>query len=219
MLSSISRRVRGFTLIELLIVIAIVGLTTALAAPALRAFGANAQTRTSGSSISAALRLAQAEAVKSYQPVAFYRTAVGTCTGNEPPSPTGDYFVVRVVPNVALTMANNAVTAPATCGRLFERSNTVTIQGPAAVCFGPNGRPVALTNATPLTGGTAPCNIPAAGQVVYWVDSSTTIPADKLKRLSIWVTLGGSIRLCDRDRVQSATAPDGCPVASVGFTT
>jgi type IV fimbrial biogenesis protein FimT len=218
MLISGDRGQRGFTLIELLIVVAIIGLTTALAAPTLRAFSANAQTRTAGSSIASALRMAQAEAVKSYQPVAFYRSAQSTCTGAEAPSADGAYFIVRVVPNIALTMNNNAVTVPAICGRLTEQTATVTIQGPGAVCFGPNGRPVALTNATPQTGGLVGCNLPASGQIVYWVDSSTGASAAQLKRLSVWVTLGGSVRLCDRDRVQSNFTPDGCPAAGVSFT-
>lgn len=218
MLTRHHRAERGFTLIELLIVVAIIGLTTALAAPALRTWSANAQVRSTGSSISTALRVAQAEAVKSYQPVAFYRTALNTCTGLEPPSATGKYWVVRVVPNVAITLPGNAVTKPAMCGQISEKSDTINVQGPTAVCFGPNGRPVALSNGTSQTGGTAACNVPASGQIVYWVDTTTSVSTSGLKRLSVWVMLGGGVRLCDRERVLSDTMPDGCPAANVNWT-
>ena len=219
MLSARHRAARGFTLIELLIVVAIIGLTTALAAPGLRVWSANAQVRSTGSSLSTALKLAQAEAVKSFQPVAFYRTDATTCNGSEAPAPTGKRWVVRLVPNVALTMPGNAITAPAMCGELAEQSTTIQVQGPTAVCFGPNGRPVALSNATPQTGGAAACNMPVSGQIVYWVDTTAGVNASGLKRLSVWVQLGGGVRLCDRERALSDQMPDGCPAANVNWTT
>jgi type IV fimbrial biogenesis protein FimT len=212
MLKPPHRAGRGFTLIELLIVVAIIGLTTALAAPALRTWSANAQTRSAGSTMASALRMAQAEAVKSYQPVAFYRTAQNTCTGLEQPSATGAYWVVRLVPNVALTIPN-ATTKPAMCGKISEQSDTVTVAGPTAVCFGPNGRPVALTNGAAGTGGTAACGVPNNGQIIYTVDTSMSVASSGLKRLSVWVTMGGGVRLCDRERLQSDSAPDGCPAS------
>lgn len=218
MLNAARRAARGFTLIELLIVVAIIGLTTALAAPALRTWSANAQVRSSGSNIATALRTAQAEAVKSFQPVAFYRTNATTCVGTEPPVATGTRWVVRVVPNTAITLPGNAITAPAMCGEISEQSAAIQVQGPTAVCFSPSGRPVALTNATPQSGGTAACNVPASGQIVYWVDTTASVNTGSLKRLSVWVQLGGSVRLCDRERVLSDQMPDGCPAANVSFT-
>lgn len=201
---------RGFSLIELMIVLAIVGLTTALAAPALRSWAANAQIRTTGSNLTTSIRLAQAEAINSYQPVVFYRTDDSTCAVNSSASATGRYWVVKVIPNALITQ--NTPAPPVQCGSITDSTSNIAVTGPTAICFGPNGRPMLLTN--PVNG--ANCNVNPDGVSVYWVDTSAEVT--NLKKLSVWVTLGGTVRLCDRERQLSATVTDGCEIVNKAAT-
>jgi len=210
MLRTAGRASRGFSLIELMIVLAIIGLTTALAAPTMRSWSTNAQLRTAGSALSTSLRNAQAQAINSYQPVVFYRTDDSTCSLNAAASATGKFWVVQVIPNALITQP--APTRPAQCGSVTDSTSNITITGPTALCFGPNGRPVMLN--APVPG--ASCNVNADGNSIYWIDTSSTAPNQK--KLSVWVTLGGTVRLCDRERQFSDSEPDGCAAVNMAAT-
>ena len=210
MLRDKRRAPRGFSLIELMIVLAIIGLTTALAAPAMRSWAASAQVRTAGSSLATSLRNAQAQAIKSYQPVVFYRTADSTCSLNAEASATGRYWVVQLIQNPLITQP--APTQPLQCGSVTDSTSNITITGPTAVCFGPNGRPLMLN--APVAGTS--CNVNPDGNSIYWIDSSVTAPNQK--KLSVWVTLGGTVRLCDRERLLSDSEPDGCAAVNKAAT-
>ncbi len=210
MLRTKGRASRGFSLIELMIVLAIIGLTTALAAPTMRSWATNAQIRTAGSGLSTSLRNAQAQAINSYQPVVFYRTDDSSCALNSAASATGRFWVVQLIANPLITQP--APTQPLQCGSVTDATSNITITGPTAVCFGPNGRPVMLN--APVAGTS--CNVNADGNSIYWIDSSST--AANQKKLSVWVTLGGTVRLCDRERLLSDSEPDGCEAVNKAAT-
>ncbi len=211
MLSRSRRAACGFSLIELMIVLAILGLTTALAAPSLRSWSVNSQLKTAASSLATSLRMAQAEAVRTYQPVIFYRTSDSTCAANSAPAADGKYWIAKIIPNAVIVQATTPT--PPLCGVMTENTANLTINGPLAVCFAPNGRPIPVT--APIA-GVANCNVNADGVIVYWVDSSATV--NNQRKLSVWATLGGTIRTCARETAVSDSTPEGCATANKAFT-
>ncbi len=203
------REQRGLTLLELMIVVAIIAMTMVLAMPGLRAWSANAQIRSAAASLQVALRQAQGEAVRSFRQVVLFRTAAATCTGSETASAAGSRWVIKLLPRVS----TDAATATF-CGSLNENAPTVAVAGPTAVCFSGQGRPMALDAAT--TGVGVACTTGNGSQLIYAL-SSTTTTAD-LKKLQVWLTLGGSVRTCESTRALSDTVPDGCPTANLAST-
>lgn len=203
-------RSRGLTLLEMMVVLAIIAMAMVLAMPGLRAWSANAQIRSAAVGLQVALRQAQGDAVRSFRQVVFFRTTATTCTGTETASATGTRWVIKRLPRVSTDTA----TAPL-CGSLTEGAPTVALSGPTAVCFSGQGRPTALDAAT--TGVGAACTTGNGAQVIYAL-SSTTTTAD-LKKLQVWLTLGGSVRTCESTRAWSDTVPDGCPTANLAPTT
>jgi type IV fimbrial biogenesis protein FimT len=71
------RHARGFTVVEILVALAIVGILTAIAAPAARGIIENGRIRAVGESMGNALALARAEAVRLNSQVAFVTSAAG----------------------------------------------------------------------------------------------------------------------------------------------
>ena len=66
---------KGFTLLELIIIIAILGITTALAVPGLREMISNNRIQSNASDFVAALQFAKAEAVARVNPVTLCKSA------------------------------------------------------------------------------------------------------------------------------------------------
>jgi type IV fimbrial biogenesis protein FimT len=189
---------RGFTVVELMVTIALLALLLGLAMPSFSTWIKNAQVRTVSDALQNGLRLAQGEAVRRHRQVVFFRTNATACTTAATASSTGAFWMVRTVPLVA----GDAVEA-VQCGVLTDVAAGVTITGATALCFNSGGRQVA--NADPDIGGTA-CALDASGASTFDVANSG---ADR--PLRVFVTLGGSVRLCDPAKTLSASTPDGCP--------
>lgn len=192
---------RGLTLLELMVVIAIIALVSAYAVPGIRSWSANAQVRTSATNLQIVLKEAQAEANRTFRQVVFFRTTSTSCSVNDQASSVGNRWVIKMLPLVS-TGADSIVK----CGSLNENAPQVSVAGPAAVCFGSTGRPIFL--AKDVTGVGVDCDMGNGDRIIYGVDTASTTP--NLKKLQVWLTLGGSVRACDSQRLSSA-APDGCP--------
>lgn len=199
---------RGFSLLELMVVVALMGLMMALATPGLRAWSANAQTRAVSESWQSTLKMAQAEAVRSFRTVVLYRTGTSRCDGTDQAAATGQYYVIRTI---AMFTGETAVANQ--CGSIGDVTSTAQLTGPAVICFGPSGRLTAVT--TPGVG--LPCTTGVNGEHIYQIDPGTN-ESSNLKQLQVWVTLGGTVRSCDRKRLSTA-AMDGCPRIDASPTT
>ncbi|MFX1679675.1 prepilin-type N-terminal cleavage/methylation domain-containing protein [Mitsuaria sp. CC2] len=203
-------RSRGMTLVELMVVVSIIALMTALAVPGIRSWAVNAQIRSNASALQSNLRQAQAEAVRSFRQVVFFRTNDTTCTGRETAAAAGTRWVIKVLPLVA----GGAVSA-SQCGSVLDNAAGLAVNGPTAVCFGANGRPLSLT-ATQTAVGTA-CTTGTNGRIIYGIEPTGTTA--NLKQLQVWLTLGGTVRSCEKTRMVSDTVPDGCPAINQAPTT
>ena len=123
---------------------------------------------------------------------------------NDKASSVGNRWVIKLLPLVSTDSATIVK-----CGTLIEGSPQVAVAGQAAVCFSSSGRPTTLDKS--VTGVGVNCDIGDGTNIIYGVDT-TSSNAD-LKKLQVWLTLGGSIRTCDKERLASA-APDGCPAVN-----
>lgn len=187
----------GFTLVELMVTVVLMAILFTLAIPSFTGMVRNSQARTVAESLQTGVRLAQAEAVRRNRQTVF------TLTNAEPglnsaAVANGLNWAIHTVPRVTEDPANREFVQG---GSLSDSAANVAINGPAAVCFSSAGRLV--TNATPGVPG-AECEVTAT-PLEY--DFSIT-GADR--RLRVTLSVGGQIRMCDRDKVLSSTNPDGC---------
>ncbi len=178
----------GLTLVELLVAMALMVMLLFLAAPNFTTWINNTRVRTVAEVLQNGVRFAQAEAIRRNRSVVFYLT-------NAEPS-----LAAAAVANGtnwgARTLALFPADIPAFVkgGALSDVAAGVTINGPAAVCFNSAGQQV-----TVVAEGCA------AAAATYDVARPQ---ADRSMR--IVVSLGGRVRMCDPNKVLSATVPEGC---------
>lgn len=184
----------GFTLVELLVAMALMVMLLFLAAPNFTTWINNTRVRTVAEVLQNGVRFAQAEAIRRNRSVVFYFT--------------------NAEPSLAAAAAVNGSNWGARTLQLFAADNPQFIRGgalsdvapgvlitgvpgpgPAAICFNSTGQQVTVA--------AEGC---AAGAARYLV---TRLGADR--RLRIDISLGGRVRMCDQDKVLSATVPEGCP--------
>jgi type IV fimbrial biogenesis protein FimT len=197
----------GFTLLELMVTITILVLLMALTMPSMTGWVRNGKVRTVGDSLQTGLRLAQAESLRRSRQVVFSLTnsAAPQSGANVAAVTNGRNWSINVLPSMSSGESSFFVQS----GVLAEVSEGLTLAGPAAICFNSIGRLVTNTAAslTAVTGG-ATCS--AAADVAYNIALIGADPAAD-RKLRVTVALGGRVRMCDPDKVLSASVSDGCP--------
>lgn len=201
-------RQRGFTVLELVVTVTLLGILLMAALPSFGGWTRNAKARSVAEALQNGMRTAQAEAVRRNRQVVFSLTA-------DQPSLTaaaaanGGNWVIRTVavPGEDPIFVQGGSLGATTAG--------VSITGPASLCFSSMGRQVANTTpgASGISGNPAvsagSCTPPAAGTPTAYDFSMPNAVTGVDRRYRVTVSLGGQVRLCDRDR-SLATSPDGC---------
>lgn len=188
---------RGFSLLELMVVVALIGILLALATPSFVTWIGNAQIRGVTDSMQGGLRLAQAEAMRRQRVTVLYRSDTPLCSLAATASTTGNHWLIRVLPGAADEAAQILQ-----CGSSAETGRALTVNGPAAICFGVEGRQQAVASGD--TGVGVACTV----ELAHAINVSST-RGDRPLRVLVAST--GRVRLCDPAKVLSATTPDGCP--------
>lgn len=189
----------GFSLVELMVTVAVFALLMLAAVPSFQGWIAGAKVRSVAESLQNSLRMSQTEAVRRSRQTSF------VLTNEEPaleaaPAGNGRNWYARVLPRTASEAASEA---DYIVGETFARQSSVTVTGPALLCFNSMGRLVS----NGATGLGEDCVAPASAvePVVYTISAPG---ADRELRVQAY--LGGKIRLCDAAKKLTDGKPDGC---------
>lgn len=213
----LSRSLRGFSLIEVMITIVVMSILAMLAMPSFTTWLANSRVRSTAESLQNGLRLAQAEAVRRSRQTVFVLTSAAPAL-SATPSTTGKNWYIQALPLSGSSSASSASSSSSAAagssaastdfirGDAFATQNAVNVTGDnAIICFNSVGRLVS-NSATGIS--SASCSAPDIS-VNYRV---TATGADR--PLTVQVSLGGKIRMCDPAKTLSDSHPDGCTAAS-----
>lgn len=198
----LNRRADGFSLIELMVIVAVMSILALAAIPSFSTWMANSRVRTATESFQNGLRLAQAEAVRRSRQTVFVLTAATPALSATPVANGKNWYAQ------ALPLSGSGSSAASTDfirGETFATQYAVNLTGDAILCFNSAGRLVS----NPATGiASTACSAPDTS-VSYSISATG---ADR--PLTIQVSLGGKIRMCDPAKTLSDSNPDGCTAAS-----
>ncbi|MBU1359076.1 MAG: GspH/FimT family pseudopilin [Gammaproteobacteria bacterium] len=189
----------------MLVTMVVMALLFALAMPSMSGWIRNSRLRAASDSLQNGLRTAQAEALRRSRQTVFALTNDKPTTTGYSAAANGRNWAVSTV----VSMATGETSAFIEAGVVSELDTTISITGPAAICFNSIGRMV--VNTTPGVTG-ASCALPTTTPPVQVYDITYTNPVAGVDRpLRVTVALGGQVRLCDPAKTLSATYPEGCP--------
>lgn len=203
MLRRHARTSRGMTLIELMVTLAIAAVLMFTVVPDIASWLRNIQIRNAAESIQTGLQRARNEAVRRNAPVQFSLVALGT-----PTTMDNSCALSAVAGSWVVSLRNPA----GKCG--MAASDTVDPMLIDAHPIADGGRSTAIT--ATQADGTAASSIvfdafgraTSAGSIVR-IDVSHATATTGVRPLSIRLTTGGSVRMCDPN-VSSTTDPRHC---------
>ena len=202
-----ARRARGFTMIELMVTLVLMAILLALGVPSFTAWVRNGKLRAVGDSLQTGLRLAQNEALRRNRQVVFTLTndkVTAETVASQTAVANGNFWSLSTVAGYTGDTATFIES-----GVLSDVAEGVQITGPKSICFNAMGRQV--VNTAPGVAG-ADCQLPTSTPAVQNYDIAFASPKEGVdRRLRVTVSLGGQLRMCDRDKTLSSSAPDGCP--------
>jgi type IV fimbrial biogenesis protein FimT len=192
---------RGVTLIELAVVLAVVAILFATAAPSFSTWVHNVQIRTATESVQNGLQLARAEAIRRNRSVMFWLTSTSTA----------DWLVGCANPVGAGTVPEQPGDCPGTLTNATPTPSNY-IQRQAAA-----DQQTALPQITVAPAGATNVTFNSVGLVIPNVDGSASItqitvndPSVSSGARPLIVTIsGGQIRMCDPN-LSLANDPRGC---------
>ncbi len=185
---------RGFTLVELIVAIAIVAILMTLAAPNLSLWIRNTKVRTAAESIQTGLHVARAEALKRNAVVRFQLT--DTMDDSCSLSDNGPHWFISISDVTAGTSGSNdhkcATPASDTEGPRIIQSRNGAEAGGNLVFINSDRNLLTFNGLGQLTSNPATMQISSA-------EAGQTCMADggSTRCLSVVVTAGGQIRMCD----------------------
>jgi type IV fimbrial biogenesis protein FimT len=194
----------GFSLIELLVVISLIGILMAIAVPTFGKWTADASLRTVAENLANAIRQTQTLAISRGRTGMFALTAdTPPTTSSTPAANSPNWFAELNALAPDEPAANVGVMLKAT----DATARSVTINGPALICFNSVGRQsnagVSLGNCT-----VQPSDVDATGAPTP--TKYTLSRTGATRKFQVQVFLGGRVRMCDLSKTLSATNPDGC---------
>jgi type IV fimbrial biogenesis protein FimT len=197
---------RGVTLIELAVVLAVVAILFATAAPSFSAWVHNAQIRTAAESMQNGLQLARAEAIRRNRSVMFWLTSTATplaadwLVGCANPAGTGSQ------PEQPGDCPGTATNATPTPGNYIQRQTAADQQTAFPQL---QVTPAAATNVTFNSLGMVTTNADNTAPITQINVTDPSIPSASARPLTVMIGAGGQIRMCDPN-LSLASDARGC---------
>lgn len=185
----------GFTLVEMMIVIAIIGIATAMGLPSFSKWVLNTQIRNAAESVQNGLQRTRAEAVARNANIEFVLGGAGTPWKIQLPGN------LALCPNYGPTLIECSTSEGAKKATVVGVDKNGVVA--TTVTFNNFGRVGRLSNSLLNTDGTEPLT-----QVNFDLPVSVLSAADS-RDLSVTISTGGSIRMCDPNLI-AGSSPLAC---------